>query len=1019
MLPVKLTIKGLYSYQNKAVIDFTKLMSSNLFGIFGTVGSGKSTILEAITYALYGETTRLNKSDSRNYNMMNLKSSNLFIEFDFYAGADNQKYKVQVTGRRNSKHFDKVSKLERVAYKFENDDLIPIETSQIIDAIGLSYNNFMRTIIIPQGKFMDFLQLGATERTNMMKELFNLNKYDLSEKTIRLERANEKELIDVKARLSQIGEVNSEQIKELNNNLVCLKEELKNTEKLGDENNKKLVLLEKIKSTTLLLKQQLDISMKLSEQKNEINALKKNLDDFEYCNLNFGATLIEYKNIKNNINKYSKELININRKLEKHNSIYEKLFVESKIINDKYNNIPNLNIEIEGIKKIIKVKENSENLEKQEKRFENGKVHTDRVINEIDNLKTEIANSNKSVSKLKTDIPDIKIITKSKEWHSKNISLIDNLNAFNNDLKQIIINKNKLSELLNKKELDIDLSDNKDNWQQEVNKQQEKVNKSLTKIKDDKNNLLVQKELENYAQNLTEDSPCPLCGSTHHPNPISETNIKKEIKKIDEVIKANEDKIKLLNSFEKKIIEYNSSNKALISQEKEILFKIKTVESEIQKHKQNIIAEYPTKESNDKAFILFNNINEQIKIIEEKINKDTLLLDKKNQEKEKYSKALQNIQDDITKIKSELNLILSQVDDDLKEKYNCLSVNKLIGEVEKQIKNIENIQKNKAEIEEKITSFAQIINKLKGEKESSDKHLNEDKIQLKKVEIEINNLLKQSKFEDIETIQKILNQKIDLVLSRKKIEDYNNAISINSNEIKRLKTELGDEKYDEKLYEEVIKNKALFNDKINQLNSQSGQIQLKIKDLKEKIEQKKKFEAQKNKLEVRAENIKTIKSLFRKQGFVNYISSVYLKNISELANQRFFKMTKQSLSLVLNENNSFDVCDFMNSGKTRSIKTLSGGQAFQAALSLALAMADNIQSKYHAKQNFFFLDEGFGTLDKESLNIVFSTLKKLNKENRIVGVISHVEEMQQEVSTFLKITKDNESGSSVINSWDE
>ena len=74
MIPLKLTIEGLYSYQEKQTIDFTSLTDAGLFGVFGSVGSGKSSILEAITFALYGETERMNKRDNRAYNMMNLKS---------------------------------------------------------------------------------------------------------------------------------------------------------------------------------------------------------------------------------------------------------------------------------------------------------------------------------------------------------------------------------------------------------------------------------------------------------------------------------------------------------------------------------------------------------------------------------------------------------------------------------------------------------------------------------------------------------------------------------------------------------------------------------------------------------------------------------------------------------------------------------------------------------------------------------------------------------------------------------
>jgi exonuclease SbcC len=162
-----------------------------------------------------------------------------------------------------------------------------------------------------------------------------------------------------------------------------------------------------------------------------------------------------------------------------------------------------------------------------------------------------------------------------------------------------------------------------------------------------------------------------------------------------------------------------------------------------------------------------------------------------------------------------------------------------------------------------------------------------------------------------------------------------------------------------------------------------------------------------------------MKSLFKASGFVNYISTVYLQNLCNAANDRFFRLTRQKLSLEITADNNFQVRDFMNDGKVRSVKTLSGGQTFQASLSLALSLADNIQQITRSNQNFFFLDEGFGSLDKESLDVVFDTLKTLRRENRIVGVISHVEEMQQEIEAHLRIENDTERGSLIRRSWEE
>ena len=112
----------------------------------------------------------------------------------------------------------------------------------------------------------------------------------------------------------------------------------------------------------------------------------------------------------------------------------------------------------------------------------------------------------------------------------------------------------------------------------------------------------------------------------------------------------------------------------------------------------------------------------------------------------------------------------------------------------------------------------------------------------------------------------------------------------------------------------------------------------------------------------------------------------------------------------------FLVRDLLNGGHLRLLKTLSGGQKFQAALSLALALADHIHVRNESKHNFFFLDEGFGSLDKNALQTVFETLKSLRKENRIVGIISHVEDLQQEIQTYLSI-KESEEGSRIVASW--
>src|SRR5699024_6640643 len=149
-----------------------------------------------------------------------------------------------------------------------------------------------------------------------------------------------------------------------------------------------------------------------------------------------------------------------------------------------------------------------------------------------------------------------------------------------------------------------------------------------------------------------------------------------------------------------------------------------------------------------------------------------------------------------------------------------------------------------------------------------------------------------------------------------------------------------------------------------------------------------------NQLSRRAENLRVMAGLFKASGFVQYVSTIYLSQLCDHANIRFQRMTRNQLRLQLGENNDFEIIDYLNEGRSRSVKTLSGGQSFQVSLSLALALAESVQANARAEKNFFFIDEGFGTQDIESVNIIFETLLNLNRENKIVGIISHVEELK-------------------------
>ena len=229
-----------------------------------------------------------------------------------------------------------------------------------------------------------------------------------------------------------------------------------------------------------------------------------------------------------------------------------------------------------------------------------------------------------------------------------------------------------------------------------------------------------------------------------------------------------------------------------------------------------------------------------------------------------------------------------------------------------------------------------------------------------------------------------------------------------------LRKKIDGRKYDAAAHTGAQESGRLQKMEFEQAMNRKGELGNILKDLRVRLERKKNPENELTSLQVRGQNISTLKNLFKGKKFIDYAATIYLRDLCEAANARFRKLTRESLRLELDESNNFIIRDYLNEGRTRSVKTLSGGQTFQAAFSLSLALADSIGRE---RSGFFFLDEGFGSLDKDSLSLVFESLKSLKSEDRTVGIISHVEDLKQEIDTFITVKKDNDEGSIITNSW--
>ena len=263
----------------------------------------------------------------------------------------------------------------------------------------------------------------------------------------------------------------------------------------------------------------------------------------------------------------------------------------------------------------------------------------------------------------------------------------------------------------------------------------------------------------------------------------------------------------------------------------------------------------------------------------------------------------------------------------------------------------------------------------------------------------------------LEEVSQILCTPIAIEENRKKIQDFKIRYEVLCEQIKELEAKFANVSFDPKAFAEIERQYMLKQQEVKALHEQCIRIASELERITQALVTKKELLKSVAALSTRQEHIKLLENIFRGQGFVQYISSIYLQQLCQHANERFHRMTRGQLSLQIGENNEFEIIDYLNEGKSRSVKTLSGGQAFQVSLSLALALAESVQSEASADKNFFFIDEGFGTQDTESVNIVFETMANLLKDNRIVGIISHVEELKERIPMSLTITNDPEKGS--------
>lgn len=1148
MKPIKLKIKGLNSFIEEQTIDFDKLTDRGFFGIFGPTGSGKSTILDGITLALYGNVSR------KSSNFINTNCDRLNINFEFQiSGAEINRYVIDREFRRKKDGTINSGKCKIVDItNLEEEEVLAdgVKTinKKVEEIIGLNLEDFTRTVVLPQGKFSEFLKLEGKDRRDMLERLFNLQQYgdNLSRKLntkIGKEKTDNNVLVGQLSGYNDISEdklkEKEEMLEEYKNNLGILKSELEIIEKDYKQN-------EEIWKLQLELIEYKDKEKILKEKEEEINK------DIEKIKLGeSGAKVVPYiRAFENTIKEFNENEIDLDKfklAIDKIKEEKEKIENLWKIAKDnKENKLPKLIIDEQKVKdaieekKLIDVIQNKiNNLMLEVKEFEaKSKKAESELLNidkEVKNKSKEIKEDEKTYDGLKIDenlkekvqqgiiaeekLENIKVIVhkdkqkkdflekENDETITKGKTLKDIIEKVNKDLeenekqydyllknspgeqkdlvdlKQLIVENDQKWKNYDKSNKEIKVSENEIKALniEIINKKEEgkKQEEELEEIKNKQKEIMRENLAHTLREELTDGEICPVCGSAHHiienikiveildlkaiedeikdkENLIKDINNKvienkTKVTNFNEKIKASEEEIKKLgtefkeksldklkdeftnlqNSLDNYTKEKDKLEKSINNLKSEINIKngeinalravVKTNQRQLEDLEKNI--KDNTKELNNlgnKLNLLksetkvndFNKKNEEIKIIEKereklvKIVKDNRkLVESLENKKEKLNNELTSIKEKLAKDNADLAGYEKNKEEKLQSIKNKANDEKdldsLLNKVQKDIKDINEefqcAENNKNRIEKEFTDYNdKLIATISKDKDLS-KRKKEQEAQLK---IAINS----EGFNSLEDVKKNLIEKGEINKYKEKVDSYKDNLSKVSGTIESLLNKINGKELTKENYEQIKLLKNQKEKEFNEVNENKIKIDEELKNIKAKLEEQKDLLEKKKKLEHKLALLSDLEKLFKGKKFVEFVATNKLKYVSIEASKRLKEITHGNYGLEVDENGRFIIRDYKNGGAKRDATTLSGGETFLASLALALALSAQIQLKGTAPLELFFLDEGFGTLDDELLEVVMSSLERIHNEKLKVGIISHVEAIKNRVPVKLIIT---------------
>ena len=400
-----------------------------------------------------------------------------------------------------------------------------------------------------------------------------------------------------------------------------------------------------------------------------------------------------------------------------------------------------------------------------------------------------------------------------------------------------------------------------------------------------------------------------------------------------------------------------------------------------------------------------NKIENEREEIEKTIKSYRNRIDELNTEKEVAKNNLNDTNQELAKINTTLD-----------EKNKVREENLL--KIKSKVKDIDNIEEilNKVQKEIKIIEDNYIFTeKSKEEADKSYEECNSKLISItskgkelyKRKEEEKQKLdiaLKEEGFLSADEVKQNVLEKVKIEALKVEIDKYNDDLAKIRGAIESISKKIGNRELTEEQWIAIQQEKEEKEVKVKEYNEIKIKLQEELKIIEDKMIELKGLLKQKEELDHKLALLNDLDKLFKGKKFVEFVAATRLKYVSLEASKKLKEITNGNYGLEVDEDGRFIIRDYKNGGAERDASTLSGGETFLASLALALALSAEIQLKGTAPLELFFLDEGFGTLDDNLLEVVMSSLERIHNDKLKVGIISHVESIKNRVPVKLLIT---------------